>query len=282
MKRFLLVILAITLLLSVIDARAQRGARTDWNTKGPWAATRQDATREPKTPFKIFDNVYYVGLQTVCAYLVTTNNGLVLIDTTYAETADAVLNSIRTLGFNPSDIKYIFVTHSHTDHLGGAAKINQVGGARVGMSAEGCAVANRRAIEKDLVLKDGETIKVGDASFKFYVTPGHTPGATSIEYQVRDGGKTYRALSPGGLGMQFGPAETPVFLKSVERLKQLGPWDAMISNHPWLMPRTLDEIQKDLASRHGGPHPAVLGPAKINAWFDNVINVTKLKLAAGE
>ena len=76
------------------------------------------------------------------------------------------------------------------------------------MSAEDWAVTNRPAIEKDLVLKDGETIKVGDASFKFYVTPGHTPGATSIEYQVRDGGKTYRALSPGGLGMQFGPAET--------------------------------------------------------------------------
>src|SRR5436190_11357724 len=143
-EAILLVILATPLLLSVTDAQAQRGARTDWNTKGPWAATRQDATREPKTSFKIFDNVYYVGLQTVCAYLVTTNkNGLVLIDTTYAETADAVLNSIRTLGFNPSDI---------------------------------------------------------------------------------DGGKTYRALSPGGLGMQFGPSETPVFLKSVERLKQLGPW----------------------------------------------------------
>src|SRR5436305_10521793 len=187
-EAILLVILATTLLLSVTDAQAQRGARTDWNTKGPWATTRQAATREPKTPFKIFDNVYYVGLQTVCAYLVTTNNGLVLIDTTYTETADTVLNSIRTLGFNPSDIKYIFVTHSHTDHLGGAAKIKQVSSARVGMSAEDWAVTNRPAIEKDLVLKDGETIKVGDASFKFYVTPGHTPGATYIEYQVRDGG----------------------------------------------------------------------------------------------
>jgi hypothetical protein len=56
----------------------------------------------------------------------------------------------------------------------------------------------------------------------------------------------------------------------------------MISNHPWLMPRTLDEIQKDLAARGGGPNPAVLGPAKINAWFDTVIAVTKQKLAAGE
>ena len=136
--------------------------------------------------------------------------------------------------------------------------------------------------EKDLVFKDGQTIKAGDTAFQFYVTPGHTPGATSIEFQVRDRGKTYRALTPGGLGMQFGPAETPTFLKSMERLKQLGPWDVMLSNHPWLMPRTLDDLAKGLASRGRGAHPAVLGPAKINEWFDAVIKVTKEKLAAGE
>jgi metallo-beta-lactamase class B len=282
MKPYVVAIFASVLLLSFGEAGIQRGERTDWNLKAPWGGTRQDATREPRTPFKIFDNVYYVGLQTVCAYLVTTSNGLVLIDATYAETADSVLNSIRTLGFDPANIKYIFITHSHTDHLGGAAKIKQVSGAPVGMSAEDWAVTNRPPIEKDLVLKDGETIKAGDTSFQFYVTPGHTPGATSIEFQVRDGGKTYRALSPGGLGMQFGPAETPIFLKSMERLKQLGPWDVMLSNHPWLMPRTLDEIQKGLTNRGNASHPAVLGPAKINDWLDAVINVTKQKLAAGQ
>src|SRR6266850_5302751 len=279
MNRYFLIIVASALLLPFGEAGVQRAGRTDWNLKAPWGGTRQDATRDPRPPFKIFDNVYYVGLQTVCAYLVTTSNGLVLIDATYAETADSVLNSIRTLGFEPANIKYIFVTHSHTDHLGGAARIKQVSGAPVGMSAEDWAVTNRPPIEKDLVLKDGQTITAGDAGFKFYVTPGHTPGATSIEFQVRDQGKTYRALSPGGLGMQFGPAETPTFLKSMERLKQLGPWDVMLSNHPWLMPRTLDDIQKGLANRATATHPAVLGPAKISEWFDAVINVTKQKLA---
>ena len=50
----------------------------------------------------------------------------------------------------------------------------------------------------------------------------------------------------------------------------------------WLMPVPLDQIQKDLAARRGGSNPAVLGPQKINAWFDQVIAVTKQKLAAGE
>src|SRR3989442_2413449 len=93
-----LLLCAFPVSLSEAEAGIQRGGRTDWNLKAPWGGTRQDATRNPRTPFKIFDNVYYVGLETVCAYLVTTNNGLVLIDATYAETADAVLNSIRLLG----------------------------------------------------------------------------------------------------------------------------------------------------------------------------------------
>ena len=134
MKKLVLITIAICLLLETGYAAAQRGQRTNWNMKAPWGATRQDATRDSVPPYKIFDNVYYVGLQTVCAYLITTNAGLVLVDSTYAETADAVLNSVRTLGFNPADIKYVFVTHSHTDHLGGAAKFKQTTRAQAGIS----------------------------------------------------------------------------------------------------------------------------------------------------
>jgi metallo-beta-lactamase class B len=279
MKRYFFLTLVIGLFFQSTVVEGQRGARTDWNLKAPWGTTRQDATRDPKVPFKIFDNVYYVGMQTVCAYLVRTSSGLVLIDTTWEETADVVMNSIRTLGFNPADIKYILVTHSHTDHLGGAAKVKQVSHAPIGMSADDWTAAK---MPPDLVLKDGESISLGDTTFKFYVTPGHTPGATSIEFQVRDSGKSYRALIPGGLGLQFGPAETPTFLKSMQRLKQLGPWDVLLGNHPWLMPVTLPDIEKGLAGRGQGAHPVAIGTAKNNAWLDSVIKVTNDKLAAGQ
>ena len=49
-----------------------------------------------KAPFKVFDNLYYVGFQTVSVYLVTTSQGLVLLDAGYAETVDWVLESVRT------------------------------------------------------------------------------------------------------------------------------------------------------------------------------------------
>lgn len=75
---------------------------------------------------------------------------------------------------------------------------------------------------------------------------GHTPGSTSVEYQVRDGARTYRALSPGGVGIPN--AEwSKSYLASTERLKGLGPWDVMLPNHPDMMlPRRIGELEPEL------------------------------------
>ena len=88
-------------------------------------------TREAQVaePFKIFDNVYYVGLQSVSSYLITTNQGLILIDPTYDYTADLVLDSIRELGFDPVEIEYLLITHGHGDHASGAKVIQEATGA---------------------------------------------------------------------------------------------------------------------------------------------------------
>ena len=66
----------------------------------------------------------------------TTSDGLALIDAGYANTVDNLLENIRKTGNDPKNIRYIFVTHSHTDHAGGAAGLKQATGARVGVSAE--------------------------------------------------------------------------------------------------------------------------------------------------
>lgn len=208
--------------------------RIDWNARSaPWGALRNaPANAQQKAPFKVFDNVYYVGLQTVSVYLITTSDGLVLLDAAFVYTVDQVLENVRTLGFDPKKIKYILVSHAHGDHYAGAGAIIAATGAKVVMSAVDWTVteeaqarnpkANGEPLKRDVAVKDGDTLNVGDTTFKFYVSPGHTPGALTVEYQARDGARSYRALAPGGLGFNFGPEWTGPYLKSYERLKQLG------------------------------------------------------------
>ena len=102
------------------------------------------------------------------------------------------------------------------------------------------------------MIADGQAITLGDTTLKFYVTPGHTPGATSTELQVRDGRRTYRALVPGGLGIPNAEWSKP-YLESTRRLKSLGPWDVMLPNHPDMMvPRKIRELEPLLKSRAAG------------------------------
>jgi metallo-beta-lactamase class B len=272
--------------VSPVWAQADRDAGREWDLKAPWGKTRRSppVSEQKIDPFKVFDNVYYVGTQNVSSFLISTSAGLVMIDSTNPETADALIDGVRSLGLDPKNIKYLLITHSHIDHYGGAGKVKQVSGARLGMSDIDWGVVEHSRqgpipIKRDIVLKEGEPVTVGDTTFKFYLTPGHTPGAMSIEFQARDGAKSYRTLIPGGLGIHMTPEWTEPFIKSIEKTKQLGHFDVLLGNHPFLQPRDLIEIKKDLAKRGSGPHPALVTPAQENAFFDGVIKTAREKLA---
>lgn len=277
--------------------RIVRGAdqpnQNRWNAKSPWGTTERSApiALQKKTPFKLFDNVWYVGFQTVSVYLVTTSDGLVLIDSGYAQTVDWLVENIRSAGFSPADVKYMFVTHSHVDHASGAGRLKQITGARVGLSAEDWGALEPQQsgpqprnfpvpLQRDLVLKDGDTVTVGDTTFTFHFTPGHTVGSTSVEYPVRTGGRTHRALTPGGLGLHYAPEWGPTFKKSMERLRALGPWDVVLGNHPFLAPIDLEVIESELRSAGRTTHPAVIGAARVTGFFDAILKIVDEKLVA--
>ena len=255
-----------------------------------------DGDWKVEMPFQIFDNVYYVGDEHVSAYLITTSGGMVLIDTTTATTVNRTLDNIRKLGFDPNDIDYVFVTHAHDVHYGGAARIKAETGATICMGAADWdfleqAGANAGDHEYDYTTmvapprdhesQDGEIITVGESRFVLHVTPGHTPGATAIEYIAYDGDENYRVLTPGGLGLSFGSEWNEEYLKSTERLKAMGPWDVVLSNHPNMVPGHLFKRMLDGADRaKGDPHSVVQGPAAIDEWFDVILEVARKKAEA--
>jgi metallo-beta-lactamase class B len=249
-----------------------------------------------RIPFQIFDNIYFVGNEAVSSYLITTSDGLVLIDATNALMVDRTLDHIRQLGFDPKDIKYVFITESHEIHYGGAAQIKAETGATIGMSAadwdfveQASARADRPEYDwttqvappRDHEIQDGEVITVGDAEFTLHVTPGHTPGTSSFEYIAHDGEQRYRVLTPGGTGLSMGSDWTDEWIEGRERLKGLGPWNVVLGNHPNNTPGHLFKLIVEGADRdNGDPHPVAQGPADIDEWLDALLEVGREKAEA--
>jgi hydroxyacylglutathione hydrolase len=133
----------------------------------------------------------------VNCYLVISGKSLTLVDTGMPGNFNRVVNYIRKLGKNPSDLKYILLTHSDVDHIGCALKLKEFTGAKVAIHAAEVPVligkqkfktvnnwlgplvgwfmgrAHYRPLEPDIVLNSSSQIE----DWQVISTPGHTPGS---------------------------------------------------------------------------------------------------------
>ena len=167
-------------------------------------------------PLKIFGNLYFVGTPPASVHIVDTGDGLIMLDTGYSQSLYIVIDNMYRVGLNPHDIKYILLTHGHIDHMGGAKAIKELSGAKIALGKEDREYANGTldlsyakelnmefpdTFEPDILLSDGDLIRLGNTKVRAVATPGHTPGAMSYFFDVTDGKETYVAGLHGGLGI---------------------------------------------------------------------------------
>ncbi|GAB9094845.1 subclass B3 metallo-beta-lactamase [Bradyrhizobium diazoefficiens] len=155
----------------------------------------------PFEPFQLIDNIYYVGTDGIAVYVIKTSQGLILMDTAMPQSTGMIKDNIAKLGFKVADIKLILNTHAHLDHTGGFAEIKKETGAQL--------VAGERdkplleggyypgdeknedlafpAVKVDRAVKEGDKVTLGDTTLTAHATPGHSPGCTSWEMNVKDG-----------------------------------------------------------------------------------------------
>src|ERR1700744_2433131 len=88
-------------------------------------AQTTESGHEPFPPFKIADQLYYVGASDYSAYLIVTKAGLIVIDGGDAPVGPQVVKNIRTLGFDPKQVKILLNTHEHFDHAAGLAEVKR-------------------------------------------------------------------------------------------------------------------------------------------------------------
>ncbi|MEO7765778.1 MAG: MBL fold metallo-hydrolase, partial [Ferruginibacter sp.] len=231
---------------------------------------------------------YYVGIDAVSAYLLVTDEGIVLIDALYGKYTDHIPEACKTLGFDPKNIKYILCTHAHFDHCEGAGIIQQLTHAQVGMTepdwelAEGKIKADYTSVNtsltRDWVIHNGDSLVLGNTTLHFFQTPGHTPGVLSIGFPVRDKGNTYKAFMFGGIGLNFdGVARTEMYLHSVDRIMQMHGIQVNISNHP--DPGKIFERAKLLALRKPGESHPFVAPDEFQRWLIGLKKAAEKKLS---
>src|SRR3954447_25967146 len=100
----------------------------------PGAATVPDRATWYAQPYKVFDNLYFVGTRVHSAWALTTSQGIVIIDTLFDYAIEPeIINGLTTLKLNPRDVKYVLISHAHGDHDEGAALLQSRYGAKVVM-----------------------------------------------------------------------------------------------------------------------------------------------------
>ena len=91
---------------------------------------------DPVKPFRIIGNIYYVGRTNLTSFLITTPQGLMLLDTEGEQYVAEIQKNIEALGFHLKDVKFLLQTHAHSDHVGGLAGLRQLTGAKVAVMAQ--------------------------------------------------------------------------------------------------------------------------------------------------
>jgi len=140
------------------------------------------------------------GVRGANCYLLSSGPEMVLVDAGMRGSSRKVATYLQKLGKNLSDIKYIFITHADIDHVGGAAEMKKMTGAKLvihqaetgvlsgkirGKHVKGplgllfkllAPVVRFQPVEPDIVIKENTEL----AGFKVIHTPGHTVGSICL------------------------------------------------------------------------------------------------------
>ncbi|MES2738551.1 MAG: MBL fold metallo-hydrolase [Verrucomicrobiota bacterium] len=183
----------------------------------------------------------------IAAYLVESGHELALIETGPGSTLPALRQALQAKGFQPGDVRHVFVTHIHLDHAGAAGWWAQQGAqvychpsaARHLVDPSRLMDSARRVYaeqmdtlwgkmlpapeERVTALADNESIRVGEVQFTAWDTPGHARHHhafvvgdacfTGDVAGLRLAGSPY--LSVTAAPPQFDP---PAYVASVDRL----------------------------------------------------------------
>ena len=230
-------------------------------------------------PAKVFDNLYFVGSKIHNSWALTTTEGIIVIDTLFTyNSEDEIVGGLKKLGLNPANVKYVIISHAHSDHVGGAKLMQDRFGSRIVMGAPDWDSIERSVRgypqgkpKRDIVADDGQKITLGDSTVTIVTTPGHTPGTLSMIFTVKDYGRPLTVAYSGGTAFNF-PSTVPNFDTYIKSQNKMAAAAAaahatiLMSNHTEFDGAVL-KIKMLAGRKPGEPHPFELGEQAVARYF---------------
>jgi metallo-beta-lactamase class B len=266
------------------DARggaAGRGAAAP-GARGAAAPATPDRSGWYASPYKVFDNLYWLGTRQHSSWALSTSGGIIIIDTNFAwATQPEIIDGLTTLGLDPREIKYVLISHAHGDHDQGAAELQGRYGARVVMGAPDWNSTLQRpptaaggVPKRDIAVgPEGTKVTLGDTTITVVATPGHTPGTLSYVFPVRDQGRTVMVAYSGGTltgGFGTDAARWDEYVGSQRKIAKAAA-DAgatvILSNHSEYDGAYTKARLVPLKREVGESHPFVVGGDGVQRYF---------------
>ncbi len=156
---------------------------------------------------KIMENLWQVGgaeyttVEDAAIYLIRFGDQAILIDSGCGEEHEMLVDNISQVLPPDVAIEYLFLTHCHYDHTGGAQKVRERYGCKIAaheldtvylengdnqVTAAAWYDARMDPLKIDCIIKEKtETFRIGDGQVIAHHCPGHSPG--SVVYLVKFG-----------------------------------------------------------------------------------------------
>jgi hydroxyacylglutathione hydrolase len=224
------------------------------------------------TRFVTLDNITLIGrglwhgmsplydsdLASCNTYLIDGGSELALVDVGYAGTVPNLIANVREAGYDPAGIRKILLTHAHDDHTHGITELLRHIDAHVYGHAltketlgDGPGIYNWgfRPVEPisapvHEVIKEGDTLSVGDLDLRVIELPGHTPDSLG-----------YLASLPSGLSCLCGdPVDGDQPVRTAVAGWMSSVWGSRVSHLRASVARLLSMGLHSLFPGHGDPH----------------------------
>ena len=171
-------------------------------------SAQNESWTRPFPGHRVIGNLYAVGTYGLSVFLITTDEGHILINTGLEDSTPLIRENIEAVGFELEDVKILLTMQAHWDHTAALAEIKQITGAKMLATKDDARVLEDggfsdahfggretfKPVGVNQILSEGDVVELGDTRLTVYEHPGHTEGSSSYTMQVRENGRDYNVV----------------------------------------------------------------------------------------